>query len=228
MKLIILSLVVLTVAIGCASKHDPTKEFDKELKSGTTDDKEKVGLKDDKVYIKKKIFLEEQLFKLKREAEDLENAVYGRSKQDPGGIFAALKDCRKNLSDPRLGGSGIPEKMEKWEKITETEDDYTFMVDKHNNVVGVTEEELGARVTRLKRNKRLLNDTYDRFTDKLTVCQSKYRSALVQHGLNPTDTKAQGEWVEGPDGYKVWKMKEGATKDPEELMKRKYKRAKGK
>jgi hypothetical protein len=49
---------------------------------------------------------------------------------------------------------------------------------------------------------------------------------MVKHGMNPSDMKAQGEWVEGPNGYKVWKLKRPATNDPEEMMKRKAEREK--
>ncbi len=226
MKYLICLFFILFI-IGCSSKPDAKEDFDKELKSRTTDEKEKVGLKGDKIMIKKRIFLEEELFKIKRETEDLENSIFGRSKKDPGGIWAALKDCRDRLADPRLGGSGVPEPMEKWEKISETQNvDYEFMVDKNGSVIGVSEEELSQRLDRMKSNKRVLTSVFDDLNEKLTVCEAKYRTALVQHGLDPEDTKSRGEWVDGPDGYKVWRVKRSATTNPEELMRRKQKSGK--
>lgn len=222
MKLYVLAVLFLVLGMaGCASKNDPRQDFDEKLRSATPDKQEQVGLKDDKVYIKKKIFLEERLFQLKRESEDLENSIYGKSVQEPGGLWLALKDCRTRVSDPRLGGTGVPDPMEKWEKITDTGKDYVFMIDKNKNVVGVSEEELDSRITRLEKNKSLLSDMYNAFNDKLVSCETKYRTALIQQGLNPNDTKSKGEWVDGPDGYKVWRMKRASTTDPEELMKRK-------
>lgn len=218
-----LALIVLLTAVGCGSKNDPTENFDKGLNVTTSDKTESVGLKGDKVMVKKKVYLEEQLYKTKSDIEDLELAVYGKSKRDAGGIYEALRDCRARTADPRLGGTGKPEPMEKWEKITETDEEFKYKADKHDNLIGYSEEELDTRLTRYQKHKRILEQKYEDFKDKIDVCESKYQTSLVQHGLNPNDTKAKGEWVEGPNGYKVWKMRQGSTKDPEELMRRKEK-----
>ena len=66
---------------------------------------------------------------------------------------------------------------------------------------------------------------YSDFKTKVENCEIKYRTALVNHGLNPDDTQASGEWVE-EGGTKVWKMRKPSTKDPEELMRRKQEREK--
>ena len=136
MKILLLMAITFGLLVGCASKNDPTEAFDEELNATTSDKNETVGLKDDKVFIKKKVYLEERLFKLKRQNEDLERAIYGRSKREPGGSWEALRECRSRLADPRIGGAGNPEAMEKWEKVTETEDEYQFKVDKNKNIIG--------------------------------------------------------------------------------------------
>jgi TolA-binding protein len=223
MKHLALSFLALMVAVGCASKNDPTEEFDKNLNVTTTDKTESVGMKGDKVMIKKKVHLEEQLYKMQTEIEDLELAIYGKSKRDPGGIYDALKDCRGRVADPRVGGNGKPEPMEKWERLTQTDETFQYKGDKAGNMVGYSEEELDQRLVRYQKQKALLEQSYENFKDRLDTCESRYRTALVQHGLNPNDTKAKGEWVDGPNGYKVWKMRQGATQDPEELMRRKEK-----
>jgi hypothetical protein len=207
---------------ACSSGPRAPEKLDHVTNSATGDNREQLGLRDDKVMIQKKIYLEEQLLKLKSDVDDLQLSIYGASKQNPGGLWDGLKDCRKRMADPRVGGTGKPEPMEKWSSITEKEEDFFFQLDKKtNNFVGVSEEALDERLARYKKFKRVLEDQYETYKDKLDLCENNYSSALVQHGLNPNDTKAQGEWVDGPKGYKVWKMKRGATKDPEELMRRK-------
>lgn len=225
----LLPVVFLTY---CSSKKDVTvsleeaPEMEEKLNSSTNSRNEKVGVKDDTVKIQKTVYLEEDLAKSQREIEDLENAIYGQSKKYPGGMFLALKECRNRLADPRIGGNGVSEPMERWQKISEKDPDYNYHVDRDKNVVAVTEEDLASRISNLRKLKSLLNDSYDAFQTKLDNCQQRLKTAMVQHGINPNDMKAQGEWVEGPNGYKIWKMKKPSTTDPEELMKRKGQREK--
>jgi len=174
--------------------------------------------------IQKKVYLEEEMRKLQDDIEDLENNIYGKSRKDPGGLWAKLQECRVRTADPRIGGTGMPEPMENWEKISETDPDVNYRVDDKKNVVVVSEEELGARISNLNKTKRVLERRFGEFKDKVDSCESKYHAALIQHGLDPEDTKSQGEWVEGPDGARVWKMRRPASKDPEELMRRKQRR----
>ncbi|NDG27246.1 MAG: hypothetical protein EB120_08745 [Proteobacteria bacterium] len=231
MRLIL--FVGLAVALThCSSKKDVTvsqeeaPKFDKTLNSSTNQRGEKIGVRDDKVTVQKTVYLEEDLKKAQDEIEDLENRVYGQSKTYPGGIYLGLKTCRARLADPRLGGSGVPEPMEKWEKISAKDPDFNYHVDRDKNVVAVSEEDLASRISNLRKLKNILNDTYDAFQTKLDNCQQNLETAMIKNGMNPNDMKAQGEWVDGPNGYKVWKMKKPTTNDPEEMMKRKSQREK--
>ena len=232
MRFVILVTTALYL-VSCGSKEEKPNvsleeapKMEKELQSGTGDKREKVGVKDDTVKIQKVMYLEEEFNKLKEEIEDLEGTIYGKSKKDPGGIYLELNGCRKRLADQRIGGSGAPEPMEKWEKISEADESYNYHVDKNKNVVAVREEQLADRIASLKKTRKVLHDRFDSFKDKLEGCQMKYRTALINHGLNPDDTQAQGEWVEGANGYRVWRQKRPTTSDPEELMKRKAEREK--
>lgn len=216
-------VMLLALLAGCSSAK-VTDKLEEEYKTQTGTDGEKVGLKNDKIMIQKRVYLEEQLAVLNSEVEDLQHTIYGKSKTDPGGVWDALNRCRKRLADPRVGGDGNPPAMEKWEQVAKLESQYEHTVRDDKNVIAVTEEALNDRIARLSKAKNILNTKYDSFKDKLDTCEHKYQTALVQHGLNPNDTEASGEWVQGPNGYKVWRMKRGATKDPEELMRRKMKR----
>lgn len=228
----VLWLIPVIFLTQCSSKKDVTVSLDEapkmeqKLNSTTGSKNEKVGVKDDTVKIQKTVYLEEDLANSQREIEDLENAIYGQSKKYPGGIYLALKSCRARLADPRLGGNGVAEPMEKWEKISAKNPDYNYHVDRDKNVVAVTEEDLASRISNLRKLRGLLNDSYDAFQTKLDNCQQKLETAMIQNGMDPKDMKAEGEWVDGPNGYKVWKMKKPSTNNPEELIKRKAQREK--
>lgn len=225
-------LLPLALLTQCSSKKDVTvsleeaPQMEQKLNSSTGSRGEKVGVKDDTVKIQKTVYLEEDLAKSQREIEDLENAIYGQSKKHPGGMYMALKSCRSRLADPRVGGNGVAEPMEKWVKISAKDPDFNYHVDRDKNVVAVSEEDLASRISNLRKLKNILNDTYDAFQTKVDNCQQNLETAMIKHGMNPNDMKAQGEWVEGPNGYKVWKMKKPTTNDPEEMMKRKSQREK--
>lgn len=212
---------------GCSSKKvslDEPEPMDKELNSRTSDRSEKVGVRGDNIVVQKKMYLEEELNTLTTKIRDLENDVYGESVRDPGGFYLKLQTCRKRMADPRIGGNGTSEPMEPWEKPSETDTDFDYRVDKKKNIVAVSEEELGQKLSNLKKTKRVMDQRFQEFQRKVENCEQKYKTALVNNGLNPDDTEAQGEWVDGPNGYRVWKMRKPKTNDPEEMMKRKQER----
>ncbi|MBM4304755.1 MAG: hypothetical protein FJ112_10580 [Deltaproteobacteria bacterium] len=222
---------ILALLFGCSSKEvtvstENADKFDKTLNSGTPDRNEKVGIKDGTIKVQKTVYLEEDITQTQREIDELENKIYGGSKTDPGGLYLDLKNCRNQLSDSRLGGNSVPEPMERWEKISKKNPDYNYFVDRDKNVIGVSEEELAGKITNLRKIVRLLNDTYDTFQSRVEICQQKVRAAQIAHGLDPEDSKVKGEWVDGPNGYKVWRMKQPATSNPEEMAKRKIAREK--
>lgn len=221
--------LLLFVSAGCSSKKvslDEPEPMDKTLNSRTSDRSEKIGVRGDNIVVQKKMYLEEEMNTLQTKIRDLENDVYGESVRDPGGLFLKLQTCRKRMADPRIGGNGVSDPMEPWEKPSETDTDFDYRVDKKNNVVAVSEEELGQKLSNLKKVKRVMDQRYQDFQHKVESCEQKYKTALVNFGLNPDDTEAQGEWVDGPNGYRVWKMRKPKTNDPEEMMRRKQDREK--
>lgn len=226
-------LLVLGVFLlgACASKQEKVsveepEKLDRSFASGTGEKSETVGEKDGTIVIQKKVSLETDLAKARDTIEDLENSIYGASRKDPGGLWLRLKDCRKKVSDVRLGGNGVPEAMESWEKVSENDAEMKYRVDNKKYVVAVSEEQLEDRLAKLKNTKSILDRRYGEYSDKLESCEEKYHATLVKHGLDPEDTKAEGEWVDGSDGYRVWQMKRTPSSNPEELMRRKEEREK--
>ena len=222
-------IAALALNAGCSSKKvslDEPEPMDKQLNSRTSDRAEKVGVRGDSIVVQKKMYLEEEMNALQTRIRDLENDVYGESVREPGGFFVRLSSCRKKMADPRIGGTGVSDPMDPWEKPSETDTDFDYRVDKKNNVVAVSEEELGQRLANLKKVKRVMDQRYQDFQKKIESCEQKYKVALVNHGMNPDDTEAKGEWVQGANGYRVWKMRRTSTNDPEEMMRRKQEREK--
>ena len=214
------------VLSGCGSKEkkvtlDEPEKLDRAYVNKTGERNETIGEKNGGIVIQKKMSLEEDMTRVRDQINDAENSIYGSSRQDPGGMWLKLKECRKKIADARLGGNGVPDAMEKWEKISTTDPDLKYRVEDKKKVVAVSEEQLEDRLSHMKNVKNILDRRYEEYKDKLDACEDRYASNLVRHGLDPEDAKAQGEWVDGPNGYRVWKMKTAPTANPEELMRRK-------
>lgn len=233
MKWLSRSLFVLSAVLlaHCASQpkqvsaEEPEK-LDRTFTSGTGTKNEQVGEKGGSIVIQKKVSLEQDLAATRDSIEELEHSLYGVSRKDPGGLWLRLKECRARLADPRLGGNGVPEAMESWEKLSESETDTKYRVEDKKYVVAVSEEQLEDRLSKTRNTKAILERRFGEFSDKLERCDERYRSTLVKNGLDPEDTKAEGEWVDGPNGYRVWKVRRSPTNSPEELMRRKEEREK--
>ncbi len=221
MKTTLTALLVLLLA-ACASTK-VTDKLDEQYETKTSDAQETIGTKDDKIVIQKRIYLEEQLQVLQSEVEDLQHQTYGKTQADPGGLWETLRRCETRRADARVGGDGSPEAVPTWQDHASQAVEFAHTVE-GKNVIAVTEEALADRIVRLQKSKKILSTSSLSLREKLERCENLYKTALIQHGLNPDDTQAKGEWVEGDKGYKVWKMKRSATNDPEELMKRAKKR----
>jgi hypothetical protein len=214
-------LTTLTLALGaCASnkaeKMDTRLEKSQELQTGQT-----VGLRDGNVVVQRKVFLAEELRKLEAEVVGLENELYGNKKFGTKGLQGVHFECEKKLADPRVGGNGKLKPLERSERLSDKEEELKFAIDEKEQLVGVSEEMLRDRIERFQGHRKILRERYDEMETGIEVCEQDYKTALINSGLNPEDTKAQGEWVTGPNGYRVWRAKVKATDDPEELSRRK-------
>jgi len=219
-------MVVLTVlGLGaCASKHK-AEERDTRLEKAQTVNGNTVGLdKDGKVMVQTKVFLAESLRSLEKDVYATENDLYGNEQYGTRGIQGVLKECEKKLADPRIGGSGKLKPLASSGPVTETEEELKFVIDENGNLVGVTEEKLRDRIERFRGYKKVLSARKAELSTEIEICEQKHREALIAHGLSPEDGQGKGEWVTGPQGYKVWRAKKRETSNPEVLSKRKFKR----
>jgi len=158
-----------------------------------------------------RLFLQHQVAMLSTEVHDLQISTYGRSQKQPGGVWDRLRRCQLRLTDSRIGGSGSPTQIENWANVA----------GKRRKLTTASQETLRARLEEVLKTRHLLDEKYRSLERKHQDCETKFRAALVKHGLNPDDMKAKGRWTDGPEDIKVWSLKRRSTTDPKELIRRK-------
>lgn len=217
---------ILAFVMSCSSpsKVKRLEDEDTKLKDANPVGTENVGIKDDHIVVQKKVYLSENLRRLQNEVKELERLIYGARKNDPGGLYLLLRECHQRASDKRIGGDGKYPGMERIARLTGKDPEYKYGLDSKDHLVAISDEFFHERINRYRKFKEILEKRHTDFQEDLGVCEAKYRSRLIDYGLDPDDTKAKGEWVEGPNGYRVWKMRRPPTYDPEELQRRKARR----
>ncbi len=210
---------------GCASKKsNKAEKIETQMeKSQSFGAGEEVGVKSGNLVVQRKVFLAEELRKLHNDVYSLEDEVYGNPRYQTLGLYGVYKECKAKLSDKRIGGTGKLNAIEPPERVTENEPEMRIGIDEKKQLVSVSEEGLQERITRFKGYKKVLDRRASEYREKTEICEQEYRTALIDNGLKPEDTKSQGEWVMGPQGYRVWRARTLPTQDPEELARRKAK-----
>ena len=209
---------------GCSSLSNKAEKEDTRLEKSQSVNGKTLGLREDEVIVQKKVMLSEALRKLENEVFSLENDVYGNERYGTSGIYGVLKGCHQKLSDPRIGGSGKLKPLPRPERVTREEEDFKYVIDEKDQLVGVSEEQLRDRTKRFRKYRKILAERKADIQTDIEICDQDHRTALINHGLSPEDGKARGEWVVGSGGHKVWRQKKAETSNPEEMSKRKSKR----
>ncbi len=222
-----LTLLVLSTFVGaCSSKSNKAEKKDTRLEKAQEVNGNTLGLRDKDVVVQKKVMLSEDLRKLEQEVASLENEVYGNERYGTAGLYGVLKGCHKKLADPRIGGSGKLKPLPPAERVTKKEEDLDYVIDETDSLVGVSEEQLRSRTKRFRNYRKILLERKGDLQTDIEICDQSHRTALINIGLSPEDGDAQGEWVVGGNGYKVWRQKKAESTNPEELSKRKANREK--
>lgn len=216
----------LLLSLGACSSRNKAEKEDTRLEKGQEVNGQTIGLKKGNVVVQKKVMLAENLRKLEREVFSLENDVYGNEHYGSKGLYGVLKECHTKLADPRIGGSGTLKPLPPADLVTKKEEELKFVIDENDQLVGISEEMLRDRIDRFQGYRKILTERKVDIQTDTEICEQKHKTALINMGLNPEDGQAKGEWVTGPQGYKVWRKKEAETSDPEKLSKRKAKREK--
>jgi len=209
---------------ACSSLSNKAEEKDTRLDKAQEVNGKTLGLRDNNVIVQKKVMLSEDLRKLENEVFALENEAYGNEKYGTTGLHGVLKACHLKLADPRIGGSGKLKPLPAPERVTRAEEDFEYVIDEKNDLVGVSEEELRDRTKRFRKYRKILVERKSDLQTDIEICDQNHRTALINNGLSPEDGEAKGEWVMGGNGYKVWRAKKAESSNPEELSKRKGQR----
>ncbi len=210
---------------ACASRHKAETK-DTRLEKATSNGNQEVGLRDGKVVVQRKVLLAEELRKLEHQVYLTEDEIYGNEQYGTAGLVGVLKDCNRRLADPRIGGNGKLKRPYKIDRVTEKEEKLKFVIDEKGDLVGLTEEYLRDRMDRFQGYRKILSERRNEVNTDLEICENDYQVALINQGLNPADSKAEGEWVRGKGGYNVWRAKKKESNDPEEVARRKAERVK--
>lgn len=213
------SLFATTVFFAACAHKDKARPIETDMERRQSVQGEDLGVKDGNVVIQRKTLLSEELRKLQGEVYEMEYKLYGNP-QGSKGLRDHLKDCYQKLGDPRIGGTGKLQTVDRVDRLTKNESPFKFGVDETDQLVSVSEEGLNDRINRFRAYNVAYKDRIEDMESKIEICENEHRVALINHGLNPNDAKAKGEWVT-KNGIRVWQAKKTTTDDPEELSRRK-------
>lgn len=189
MKLRILPLILIA---ACSSNPHKAEKIDTTIQNNDrVTDGTQVGVKDGNMVVQKKVVLAEELRDLQYEVYGLEDRVYGNTKYRSTGLYGNLKDCRRELSDKKNGGSGKLIWTEPVDRVTDKEEDLKFGLDENDKLVGVSEEFLKDRIERFRRYKQTLIKRNAEYEEKIDICKTELASQ--QYELKQKSAKASGQ-----------------------------------
>lgn len=174
MKKLFVLLALLTACKSNPHKADKidTRVDNLDVVSGDTS----VGVKDGNMVVQKKVAMNEELRRLQYEVYEMEDRVYGNRKYGSLGLYGVLRDCRQQLSDPKLGGDGKLKWTEPMDRVTDKEDEFKLGLDEQSKLVGISEEFLKDRLNRFKNYKAVLQKRDDEYDEKLAICKAELRA----------------------------------------------------
>lgn len=190
MKLI-LSLTMLVFLSACATNQNKVESL-KDVKvetKGVVSDTTVIGLNSNK---------EAVIQSTETVQRELNGIVWWNNtkQQELNHEYAELKRCRRDLSDPRLGGAGfvkVPELRKKWDaKSTEK------MGLLGDDLVVVKEEYLKERIAVEKDKSQYLDEMIDTVKESREECEWTMGQARVKAGL--PSKRYQGQITVTPDG----------------------------
>lgn len=181
MNKFLITALLATLISGCAAtleERNEVKELDTKLeKSQTIAGDEKVGVKDDKMVIQKKVRLGEELRRIENEAYGLEYDVYGNRQYGTIGLYGAYSDCLAELNSLKYDGDGKMQPIEPAAPVIKEDPFFKYGTDESGELVAVSEEFLTQRIDRFKKYKDILEKRYQEYTTKNKICENNLKSA---------------------------------------------------
>lgn len=173
MKLIMIIVGLLFLA-ACSSNPHKAEKIDAEVeKEQSLTPEQKIGVKDGNMIFQKKVNMAEELRRLQIDVYSLEDRVYGNRKFGSMGLYGVLKNCRKDITDPKNGGNGKLKWTEPIDRVTDKEEEFKIGLDDKDKIIGVSEEFLKDRIERFRDYKRVLEKREDEYQEKVDICEAE-------------------------------------------------------
>lgn len=184
-----LLLIMSVIFVGaCSTNPNKAVKLDTSIeKSSQLTPEQKIGVKDGNMIYQKKVNMAEELRRMQIDVYSLEDRVYGNRKFGSLGLYGVLKDCRKNISDPKNGGNGKLKWTEPIDRVTDKEEEFKIGLDEKDKIIGISEEFLKDRIERFRDYKRVLEKREDEYQEKIDICESDLNSQ--KHG-KPSEASA--------------------------------------
>jgi hypothetical protein len=183
------NLTPVLLVVACASNPNKAEKLDTKIeKSEAVGGDERIGVKDGNMVFQKKVNMSEEVRRLQIEVYSLEYRVYGNRQYGSVGLYGVLKDCRSQVTDKAYGGDGKMIWTEAIDRVTEKDEEFKIGLDENEKLVGIKEEYLKDRITKLNGFKATLEKRQDEYEEKVAICKMDLKSR--QQTLNTHDEKA--------------------------------------
>lgn len=170
-------ILCLIFIFSCKSNPNKADKIDTVIEShGQVTGDTTIGVKNGEMVVQKKVQMSEELRRLQVEVYELDDRVYGNRKFGSLGLYGSLRDCKKQLSDPRNGGDGKLKWTENLDRVTDKEEDFKIGIDEKDKLVGISEEYLLDRIKRFKAYKVTLMGRQDEYEDKIQICKAELKA----------------------------------------------------
>lgn len=170
----LLLVVTLFVLGACSSNPHKAEKIDSSMqKEEKLTPEQRIGVKDGNMIYQKKVNMAEELRRLQIDVYSLEDRVYGNRKFGSLGLYGVLKNCRKDLTDPKNGGNGKLRWTEPIDRVSDKEDEFKIGLDDKDKIIGVSEEFLKDRISRFQDYKRTLEKREDEYQEKVEICEAE-------------------------------------------------------
>jgi len=184
MKNLILILGLMGLIGGCSSHPHKAEKIDSKIEGKSEiGDESHVGVnKDGNMVVQKKVLMNEEVRRLQNEVYELEDRVYGNRKYGSLGLYGVLRQCKLDLSDPKMGGDGKLRWTEPLERITDKEEEWKVGLDEKEKLVGLSEEFLKDRIDRFRGYKKTYMQRQDEYEEKVQICKAELKAAQSKKG----------------------------------------------
>ncbi len=179
--LLLSSLFVFAACSSSLEKKNEVKELDTKLeKEQKISGNDKLGVRDNKLVVQKKVLLAEELRALENETYGIEYEVYGNREYGTKGLYGVYRDCKGDLNSVALGGTGKLIPIEPAAPVIKEDAPFELGEDEEGQLVGISEEYLTQRIDRFKKYRKVLRQRREEYETKVRICKNDVKSAKAK------------------------------------------------